>query len=215
MPDETNTPAAPDARMRLLAAAEVEFAEKGFDGATIRDITRRAGVNIASISYYFGDKEHFYTETVKYSHACATSPDTFPLPPPGSSPVERLEGFIREMVKRMHAPTRATALKLVMREMTDPGKAADVVVREFIQPFAFALRGLLAELLPGVDPKTLLMIGFSVIGQCLFYRQNRRVAELIFGKDEVDSLDLAAVSDHVVRFTLAALGHAAPIGTNP
>ena len=58
------------------------------------------------------------------------------------------------------------------------------------------------------------MIGFSVMGQCLFYRQNRRVAELIFGKDDVDALDLAAVSDHVVRFTLAALGHALPIGND-
>ena len=56
------------------------------------------------------------------------------------------------------------------------------------------------------------MTGFSVMGQCLFYRQNLPIAELIFGKDEVAALGADAVADHVVRFTLAALGHVPAIG---
>jgi hypothetical protein len=116
-----------------------------------------------------------------------------------------LEGFIREMVRRMHGPARATSMKLMMREMADPGKAAHVVVDEFIRPMAFALREHLRAVLPGLDEKRLLMTGFSVIGQCLFYRQNRPITELIFGKDAVAALDLESVSDHVVRFTLAAI----------
>ena len=209
MPDPESIAAPPDARDRLLAAAEVEFAERGFDGATVREITRRAGVNIAAVSYYFGDKERLYVETVKYAHSCATSgglPSEFPA---GGTPVQRLEVFIREIVRRMHAPARPSSMKLMMREMSDPGKAAHVVVDEFVRPMAFALREHLRAVLPGLDEKRLLMTGFSVIGQCLFYRQNRPVAELIFGKDAVDELDLEAVSDHVVRFTLAAIGAAA------
>jgi len=204
-------PSLPDARQRLLAAAEEVFADKGYDAATVRDITRRAGVNIASINYYFGDKERLYIETVKYAHTCATHADTFPFPPADAPPVVKLEAFVREMARRMHAPARPTSMKLMMREMADPGKAADVVVREYIQPLAFALRDILAELLPGLDPRQRLMIGFSVMGQCLFYRQNRPVAELIFGKDAVAALDADAVAAHVVRFTLAAVGHAKPL----
>jgi hypothetical protein len=113
----------------------------------------------------------------------------------------------------MHAPARPTSMKLVMREMADPGKAAHVVVDEFVRPMAFALREHLRAVMPGLDEKRLLMTGFSVIGQCLFYRQNRPVAELIFGKDALAALDLDAVAGHVVRFTLAALGHAAPLTT--
>jgi hypothetical protein len=56
------------------------------------------------------------------------------------------------------------------------------------------------------------MTGFSVIAQCLFYRQNRPVAELIFGKAAIDALEVDAVTEHVVRFTLAALGQAEPLG---
>ncbi|QDU21482.1 CerR family C-terminal domain-containing protein [Urbifossiella limnaea] len=204
------TPEPSDARERLLAAAEVEFAERGYDGATVREITRRAGANIAAINYYFGDKERLYVEAVKYAHSCATG-GPLPTAPVGTTPVQRLAAFIREMLRRMHAPARPTSMKLMMREMTDPGKAANVVVDEFIRPMAFALREHLRAVLPGLDEKRLLMTGFSVIGQCLFYRQNRPVAELIFGRDAIAELDLDAVADHVVRFTLAALGEGPPI----
>lgn len=40
-----------------MEAAEELFAEKGFDGTSVRDISDKAGVNLAMISYYFGSKE--------------------------------------------------------------------------------------------------------------------------------------------------------------
>jgi AcrR family transcriptional regulator len=201
-----------DARERLLAAAQEVFAERGYEGATVRDICRAARANIAAVNYYFGDKEKLYIEAVKHAHTCAARMNTFPVPAPGAPPVEKLRVFLREMVNRMHAPASPSAMKLMMREMADPGKAAHVVVTEFIQPAAFALREILRELCPHLDEPHLLMTGFSVIGQCLYYRQNRPVSELIFGKPAIDALDVDTVADHVIRFTLAALGYAEPIG---
>ncbi|WP_319800071.1 TetR/AcrR family transcriptional regulator [Flavobacterium sp. N1718] len=46
-----------DKQIRILQVAERLFAEKGFDGTSIRDISREAGSNIAMVSYYFGSKE--------------------------------------------------------------------------------------------------------------------------------------------------------------
>lgn len=40
-----------------MSTAERLFAEKGFDGTSVRDIAEAAGVNIAMISYYFGSKD--------------------------------------------------------------------------------------------------------------------------------------------------------------
>ena len=40
-----------------MDAAEVLFAENGFNGTSVRDIAEKAGVNLAMISYYFGSKE--------------------------------------------------------------------------------------------------------------------------------------------------------------
>jgi AcrR family transcriptional regulator len=46
-----------DAKERILQAALKLFAEKGFEGTTVRDICEEAGVNVSLVSYYFGGKE--------------------------------------------------------------------------------------------------------------------------------------------------------------
>lgn len=44
-------------QIQIMEVAEELFAEKGFDGTSVRDISDKAGVNLAMISYYFGSKE--------------------------------------------------------------------------------------------------------------------------------------------------------------
>ena len=46
-----------DKQIQILEVAETLFAEKGFDGTSIRDISKVAKINIAMVSYYFGSKE--------------------------------------------------------------------------------------------------------------------------------------------------------------
>ena len=41
----------------ILQVAEKLFAEKGFDGTSVRDIAKAAKINIAMVSYYFGSKD--------------------------------------------------------------------------------------------------------------------------------------------------------------
>ncbi|WP_165798539.1 TetR/AcrR family transcriptional regulator [Chitinophaga costaii] len=43
--------------MTIIEAAEKLFAEKGFEGASVRDIAHEANTNVSMISYYFGSKE--------------------------------------------------------------------------------------------------------------------------------------------------------------
>ncbi|MBW0102992.1 TetR family transcriptional regulator [Pseudonocardia sp. KRD291] len=53
-----------DTRAVLLDAARAEFAERGFDGATVRRIAERAGVDAAMVNHWFGGKESLFTASL-------------------------------------------------------------------------------------------------------------------------------------------------------
>jgi AcrR family transcriptional regulator len=54
-------PGGADTRAALLAAARAEFADRGYDGATVRAIADRAGVDAAMVNHWFGGKEALFT----------------------------------------------------------------------------------------------------------------------------------------------------------
>ena len=49
-----------------METAEVLFAEKGFNGTSVRDIAEKAHVNLAMISYYFGSKDKLLESLFDY-----------------------------------------------------------------------------------------------------------------------------------------------------
>ncbi|MBC3191384.1 TetR/AcrR family transcriptional regulator [Pseudonocardia sp. C8] len=54
-----------DTRAGLLDAARAEFAERGYDGATVRRIAERAGVDPAMVNHWFGGKEKLFVATLE------------------------------------------------------------------------------------------------------------------------------------------------------
>jgi len=54
-----------DVRERILLAAEKLFAERGFNGVSVQEITEMAGVNKAMVYYYFQSKLSLYRELLK------------------------------------------------------------------------------------------------------------------------------------------------------
>ncbi len=54
-----------DTREAILAAARQAFAEKGFDGASIRQIATGAGVDPALVHHYFGTKDQLFLDTMQ------------------------------------------------------------------------------------------------------------------------------------------------------
>src|ERR1044072_8151716 len=95
-------------RERIAEAAGEIFAERGFDGTTIRDICQRAGANVAAVNYYFGDKQRLYVESVSQAHRWGM--EQFPLPPwsGDTSPEAKLGDFIATFVRRVRSGPGAT-----------------------------------------------------------------------------------------------------------
>jgi AcrR family transcriptional regulator len=202
MPDQD------DPRQRVLDAAGQAFAEKGFNGATVRDIIGRAGTNIAAVNYYFRDKEHLYIEAVKHA-ACGSVPEPA-LPPwgPDTPPAQKLRDFIRMMVGRMFKSNRPSwHTQLMMRELAQPTSACTEWVRDYVRPLSQVLLQILGELLPPTTPRWKMhMTGFSIVGQILHYVQNRPVVALLVGEENLPQFNADAVADHIAEFSLAALG---------
>jgi AcrR family transcriptional regulator len=57
-------PGGTDTRTALLDAARRVFAEQGYDGATVRSIATRAGVDAAMVNHWFGSKEGLFVKAI-------------------------------------------------------------------------------------------------------------------------------------------------------
>jgi AcrR family transcriptional regulator len=53
------------ALQKILRAAELEFAEKGFDGAGMKALAQRAGVSQSLLHYHFGSKDQLYSDVIR------------------------------------------------------------------------------------------------------------------------------------------------------
>lgn len=63
-PRRGRRPAGADTRSTLLVAAREVFSESGYDGATVRSIATRAGVDAAMVNHWFGGKEGLFAEAI-------------------------------------------------------------------------------------------------------------------------------------------------------
>ncbi|GGR44409.1 TetR family transcriptional regulator [Streptomyces netropsis] len=70
-PARTDAGDGPGARERILTAARAEFAEHGYDKASIRGIAKGAGVDPALVHHYFGPKEKIFGAAVEVDFASA------------------------------------------------------------------------------------------------------------------------------------------------
>lgn len=203
-----------DPRARLLDAAGRAFAEKGYQKTTVREICQAADVNLASVNYYFGDKEQLYVEAVKRAHLCHST--EIPEPDWDSIPAadERLGAFVLMTVRRMMARSMEPwQSRLMMREMVQPTRAVRELVEDHFRPHLERLIGILSELAGGELPlPRLRQLGFSVIGQCLFYRKGDEVVRMIVPEEERQShFQAAPLAAHITELTLAALGAGPPL----
>lgn len=202
---ETNEPATDQALLR--AAGEV-FADRGYRAATVREICRRAGANVAAVNYHFGGKQALYTAVLKHAYRCALEkhPSDFGVTP-GARPQERLRAFVRSLLMRvMEAGPGSWRGRLIAREMVDPTSALDRLVREEIRPQADLLASIVQEILGRSAPESAVRLcGCSIMSQCIFYFNCQPVLQRLFPQQVHDSSSVDRLADHIVSFSLAAL----------
>ncbi len=84
--------------IRILEAAEKLFADRGFDGTSIRDIASEADANVSMISYYFGSKENLMKAIIRQKVSDSQKSLEEVMADTTTTPVEKIQIFIRRFV---------------------------------------------------------------------------------------------------------------------
>jgi AcrR family transcriptional regulator len=87
-------------RQTLLSAAEDLFAKHGFDGTSIRMISKELGVNSAMISYYFGSKEALYLQIFR-NRLYEIAEEISRFDQLGLGPVQKIEAYLAVYINRI------------------------------------------------------------------------------------------------------------------
>lgn len=200
-----------ETRRQLLEAAGEVFAEVGFRAATVREICRRAGANIAAVNYHFGDKETLYAEVLRYAQSKALEKYPPLLDVAADAPPEKkLRAFVLSLLLRIFDKGRAAWHgKLMSREMIEPTAVLDSLVAERLRPMADQLRGIVAEILARpADDELVRLCGMSVVSQCVFYHHCRSVVSRLYPQNlPQDTANIERLADHITRFSLAGMKH--------
>jgi TetR/AcrR family transcriptional regulator, regulator of cefoperazone and chloramphenicol sensitivity len=195
-------------RQQLLEAAGQVFAEYGYRAATVREICLRAGANIASIHYHFGDKEKLYIEVLRYAHKRGADANPhLSNTDPKTPPEERLHAFVRSFLSQLlDAGPLSWDGKLIAREMVEPTPALDVVVDEQIRPMSKHVREIVRAIIgPNATEEAVRDGEFSVVSQCVFYHHCREVVSRLYPRHKLTGPEIDKLAEHITAFSLAGL----------
>ncbi|MEU4066906.1 TetR family transcriptional regulator [Streptomyces wedmorensis] len=126
-PSRTEEESGPGARERILDAARAEFAERGYDKASVRGIARAAGVDPALVHHYFGTKDEVFAAAIEVSFEPASVVPAI-VAGPRDAIGERLARFFIGVWE--NPVSRAPLLATVRSALTH--EAAAKVLRTFV-----------------------------------------------------------------------------------
>jgi AcrR family transcriptional regulator len=206
-----------DIKTRLIDVAGEAFAEKGYDSVGIREICHKAEANVAAVNYHFGDKRGLYRACLQHAQSCRVAGLEQPEWPESYTPADKLRTFIRRMLEeKLDSQRPAWHQDLMLRELSRPSESCREFVESYIRPMAHSLGAIMQEIYPHREwTEQTWMIGFSIVGQVLFYQLQQPVIRILMGDEGFEALTVDGLTDHISRFTLAALGHGDPITVNP
>ena len=162
-------------RDRITKSAERLFAERGYDGASVRAIVAKARVNQAAINYHFDGKDGLYREVLRAAFRAMTedqlahAEDTKAM-----SREDALRAFIRRQLHPlMGRDEYSRYMRIFNWETVRPTPVFRALVGEEAAPFMGLAADLVRRFLPNADPRTVTVTSIWLIGQSSVFLRNR------------------------------------------
>ncbi len=208
----TDKPAAAlcETREKLLDAAQQVFVEFGYYSATVRQICKRAGVNLALVNYHFGDKLQLYTEVIRRAMYLSKLSMLEGINDPSVDPRARLRdlviGFLRHLKKK------ETACEILMQqERVRPTPAMELITEKSMRPAYEAMCGVIGRILdlPAAHETTRL-VAHTVIAQIKYFGESEHLLvrldpTILIGRTDEE------LANYIISFSL---GRANPQGAS-
>lgn len=193
-------------RARLVSAAALEFANRGFDGAKVDRIARRARVNKAMLYYHFDSKADLYRAILRDlfgSLALAVGKVRTKLDDPESRLTAFIGAVAEETAARPHFPA------LWLREMAEGGRHLDGEVVGEMGAVMRVLAGIIGD---GVAsgrfrPTHPLVVQMGIVAPLLLFDASAPARARLGALTPLAVADVARahVLDHILTTTLSAL----------
>jgi AcrR family transcriptional regulator len=194
-------------RDKLLEAAGKAFAERGYAGATIREICKDAGANVAAVNYHFKDKLALYAEVLNQLKRAAGVDRIRAAFDQNASPEEILREVIRARLKGLAAQKLPDwHFRIAAREFAQPTPAMSQVIDKVMRPIYDRLRGVIGQII-GRSPEheQTRLCTHSIMGQLLPYVLAGPVLVRLWPEMKMTPEQLDRVADHIADFSLAYL----------
>jgi TetR/AcrR family transcriptional regulator len=205
-----------EVRQRILEAAAEVFAERGFGGAGVDEIARRAGVNKAMLYYHVGDKAALFGEVVSASVGSIAEAVASALAET-DDPSERLRAIPRAFSKTVRE--RPFLPQLMLREIAAGGPNLPQRVVEQMGKVMGMTRAVLEDgcakgAFRKVDP---LIAHLLLIGTTMFMANALRMRERfsgVLGRALEAPTELDTMTAQMVDIALNGIARREPGGGN-
>ncbi len=200
-------PQAGDTKDLILDTAERLFSENGVEGVSLRELTREAGVNLASVHYHFGSKEAVAR--------CAFCRRVRPINAERIELLDEVErdgpGEVEDILRAMYAPVLRLAqspvqgrrfMRLCARFYSEPGKYLESAFEEEFSAVIARFKGALVRALPGLSHSDLRRRMHFAIGVMVHTMlDSNRTRKLTDGACDPSNMDVTL--EAMVRFVAA------------
>ena len=194
---------------RILGAAESLFAQRGFDGASLRQLTTAAGVNLAAVNYHFGSKEKLVEQIFRRRLDALNNSRLQALSLVEGAETTTLEdvlsAFIRPALDLSHDESGSLFMRVLARAFAEH----DDTLRQFLSDnYGHVMRQFTAEfarLLPQLTKQELYWRIDLVSGALTHAMSGFGMIQRKSGVSEIEHRE--ETTQHLIRFAVAGLSH--------
>jgi len=210
-----------ETQTRILDAAEELFLQHGFEGASMRMLTARAGVNLAAINYHFGSKDALIEAVLRrrldpmnasrvaaLDHLEAQAADG-PVEP--DAIIGAFVGTSLRMIEDARGGGR-NFIRLLGRTYTDPDKKIRALIGQFYAPAMERYKAAFARALPDLPGDELVWRMHFMFGTLSYTLAATDTVQLIAGCKPEDRYDARLLEARLTAFLAAGLLAPLPSG---